>query len=118
VTKSAKRRGRPFKKAAPGERAPLSLLVRAEVKRLVDKRAQDSGRTQSQEAEALIEKCLAYDEMMESMRTTLADMQNDSVEAALFRLGYTPVREIIEGRAWKVWCEPGHPRAERSGFVS
>lgn len=117
MTTRAKRKGRPFKEPAPGKRAPLSLLVRSEIKKLVDERARASGRTQSQEAEAMIERCLAYDQTMEAMRTNLADMQKDSVDASLFRLGYTPIREIRDGKAWKLWAEPGFPGLERSGFV-
>lgn len=55
------RRGRPFTEPVAGKRAPLSLLVRAEIKRVVDDLARASGRTQSQEAEILIERCLVYD---------------------------------------------------------
>ena len=27
------------------------------------------------------------------------------------RKGYTPFRETIDGKVWKAWLEPGHPRA-------
>jgi hypothetical protein len=109
----AKRIGRPFKAPPKGKRASLSLLVRAEVKRHVDKLAQASGRTQSAEGEALIERALAYDRMLEAMRTTLAEMERGSVEAALHRLGYVSIRDA-HGR--KLWAEPGYP-IERSGFI-
>jgi len=120
TTTTTKRRGRPFKAPKAGKRAPLSLIVRAEVKALVDERAKASGRTQSQEAEIMIERCLTYDQTLEAMQTTLADMQKDSVEATLRRLGYTPMRVPNEGqpdRPWKLWAEPGYPGAGRSGFV-
>jgi hypothetical protein len=117
VTTKAKRRGRPFKPPKPGKRAPLSLLVRAEIKALVDERAKASGRTQSQEAEAMIERCLTYDQMMESMRTNLAELEKGSVEAVLWRLGYAPIRQFIDGKVCKAWAEPGFPGIERSGFV-
>ena len=117
MTTTAKRRGRPFKEPKPGKRAPLSLLVRAEIKQLVDERAKASGRTQSQEAEIMIERCLIYDQTMEAMRATIADMQKGNVEATLWRLGYTPVREWREGKVWKKWAEPGFPGVERGGFV-
>lgn len=117
MTPKAKRRGRPFKAPKAGKRAPLSLLVRAEIKQLVDERAKASGRTQSQEAEMLIERCLQYDKTMEAMRSTLADIEKGSVEPALFRLGYTPIRTTKEGKVWKLWAEPGFPGIERSGFV-
>ena len=120
ATTTTKRRGRPFKAPKAGKRAPLSLLVRAEIKHLVDERAKASGRTQSQEAEMMIERCLTYDQTLEAMGTTLADMQKDSVEGALRRLGYTPMRvpnEDKPDRPWKLWAEPGYPGIERSGFV-
>ena len=120
TTTTTKRRGRPFKAPKAGKRAPLSLLVRAEIKHLVDERAKTSGRTQSQEAEMMIERCLTYDQTLEAMRTTLADMQKDNVEAALRRLGYTPLRvpnEDKPDRPWKLWAEPGYPGFERGGFV-
>ena len=120
ATTTTKRRGRPFKAPKAGKRAPLSLLVRAEIKHLVDERAKASGRTQSQEAEMMIERCLTYDQTLEAMHTTLADMQKDNVEAALRRLGYTPIRvpnTDKSDRPWKLWAEPGYPGTERSGFV-
>ena len=48
-TDAPKRIGRPFKAPKKGKRAPLSLLVRPEIKRLVDARAKANSRTQSQE---------------------------------------------------------------------
>jgi hypothetical protein len=67
AVKVAKRRGRPFKEAILGQRAPLGLLVRAEIKQLIDERAKANGRTQSQEAEALIERCLTYDRILDAI---------------------------------------------------
>lgn len=49
------RRGRPNKPATPGRRSALGLRVTAQIKELLDSRARQSGRTQSQEAELLIE---------------------------------------------------------------
>jgi hypothetical protein len=118
TTTERPRRGRPFKQPKKGKRAPLSLLVRAEIKRLVDERAKASGRTQSQEAEMLIERCLTYDQTMEAMRTNLAQMEKGSVEATLWRLGYRPVRTVSEDqKIWKLWAEPGYPGIESSGFI-
>jgi hypothetical protein len=119
MAKAAKKRvGRPFKSPPPkGQRVSLGLKVTAEVKRHIDAAARASGRTQSQEAELLIERALQYDRTLEAMRTTLADMQQGNVEAALFRLGFTLVRHVQEGKAWKLWAEPGFPGIERSGFI-
>jgi len=74
--------------------------------------SQNSGRSISREAEHLIERALAYDRMMDAMRTNLAEIEKGNVEAALHRLGYTPIR-TAHG---KLWAPPGYPGIERSGF--
>ncbi len=51
-----KRTGRPTKAADPGTRVSLGLKVTAETKAKLDALARESGRTQSQEAEAAIER--------------------------------------------------------------
>jgi hypothetical protein len=51
----SRRTGRPPKEAEPGTRVSLGLKVTAETKALIDKRARQSGRTQSQEAELLLD---------------------------------------------------------------
>jgi hypothetical protein len=113
MTKQAKRIGRPpMKPPARGKRVSLGLKVTAEVKRHLDSAHRMSGRTQSQEAEHLIEKALAYDQMLDAMRTTLAQIEQGSVEAALRRQGYTPIH-TLHG---KLWAPPGYP-IERSGFI-
>jgi hypothetical protein len=101
VTTTAKRRGRPFKAPKAGKRAPLSLLVRAEIKKLVDERAKASGRTQSQEAEMLIERCLQY----ESVLGTNAG----AVQHLLRRHGYTRlgISNPRTGQRGFAWAEPG-----------
>jgi hypothetical protein len=120
MTKSAKRTGRAAKKkVASRERISLGLKVTEETKQLIDKMARDSQRTQSQQCEYMIERCLQYDRMMEAMRTTMEMMKTRSVDAALTDLGFTPVREMLDGKVWRAWLEPGHPAApQRSGFVS
>src|SRR6266566_5666742 len=91
MTEKEKRRiGRPMKKSARGEkRASLGLKVRVAVKKQIDEAAKDSGRTQSQEAEALIERCLTYDVMLKAMNQTIADIAKGNVEAAFRSAGYT-----------------------------
>jgi hypothetical protein len=107
----AKRIGRPLK-APTGKRAQLSLLVRAEIKRYVDKAAQKSGRTQSQEAEHLIERALTYDRMLEAMRTTLDAINRGNIEAAFRSQGYKP----FHTPHGKGWVPKGYPIKE-SGFI-
>jgi hypothetical protein len=54
------RKGRPLKVATPGTRVSLGLKVTASTKARIDEAAGLSGRTQSQEAELLIELGLAF----------------------------------------------------------
>jgi hypothetical protein len=118
MTKPANRIGRPVKAVKAHERVSLGLKVIAKTKRIIDQRAQKSGRTQSQEAESLIESALQFERTLKAMGTTLAEMEKQNVNAALFRLGYTPIRHVHEGKAWKLWAEPGFPGVEGTAFVS
>lgn|SRR5262245_5411148 len=115
----SKRTGRPIKEARKGRRSRLSVDISSTTKALIAKRAKETGRTLAREAEILIERAVTLQEMMERTRTTLEDLDKGkaSVEAALWRLGYTPVRHVKDGHAWKLWAEPNFPGLERSGFV-
>jgi hypothetical protein len=108
--------GRRIKKVAKGERTQIGVIVGGKTKALLLKAMQESGRTISREAEHLIEKALAYDSMLASMKRTLEEMERGNVEAALHRLGYPMQRQIIAGKGWKAWGEPGHPLIPVSGF--
>ena len=107
--------GRPMKTPQRGKRAPLSLLVRPETKRLVDRLATRDGTTQSAMAEYLIEQGLAVRQVLDAMGKTLQEIESGNVDAALSRLGYRPWRwrETVDGKTWTAWCEPGHPLAGR-----
>jgi hypothetical protein len=70
MTAAGKRIGRPIKPALPGERPSLGLKVTAATKALIEALARASGRTQSQEAEFLIERCLQYDRTLTAMQVT------------------------------------------------
>src|SRR4051812_23518217 len=105
-------------KAPTGKRDQVTVLLRADIKRALIKAAKEHGRTLSQEGEHWFERLLTYESTLDRMRTNLEKIEKDNVEAALFRLGYTPTRHVDrEGRAWKLWAEPGFPGIERSGFV-
>jgi hypothetical protein len=99
----AKRIGRPFKEPTKGKRAALGLLVRPEMKRLVDKRAKDNSRTQSQEAEAMLEGYLQYEQLVEATRQRLTEQL---IESILLRHLWTRVRISKEG---ELWASPGYP---------
>jgi hypothetical protein len=113
--------GRPMKAPRRGKRAPLSLLVRPEIKRLVDQRATASGTTQSAQAEFLIEQGLVVRQVIEAMGKTLAEIERGNVHATLLRAGWTVERytDPNDGKTWKAYREPGYPPIVREGtFVS
>ena len=111
-----RRIGRPMK-APTGKRDQVTVLLRADIKRALIKAAQEHGRTLSQEGEHWFERLLTYKSTLDRMRTNLEKMEKDNVEAALFRLGYTPIRHVDgEGKVWKLWAEPGFPGLERPVF--
>jgi len=107
--------GRPMKPPTRGKRAPLSLLVRPELKRRVDELATINGITQSAQAGFLIEQGIAVRQVLDAMGKTLAELERGNVDSALYRLGYRPWRESIDGKTWTAWCEPGHPWAGQIG---
>jgi hypothetical protein len=73
----------------------------------------------SAEAESLIERCLVYDDTMQAMRTTLAEMEKGNIEAALRHKGFTVERRVIDGKVWKSFREPGYPTVVSDGaFVT
>lgn len=110
--------GRPMKAPRRGKRAPLSLLVRPEIKRLVDQRATANGTTQSAQAEYLIEQGLAVRQVLDAMGKTLQEIERGNVEAALMRLGGWTVERYQDGdKIWKAFREPGYPPIVREGTI-
>jgi predicted amidohydrolase YtcJ len=109
-----KRIGRPFKPPEAGERAVLGLRVRAELKRQIDEAAAQSGRTQSQEAEFLIEQGLIAAELlaMSSSKSTEEQAQA-AAENNFRRRGYT----WIHYPRGKVWLPPGMPGGSHSEWL-
>jgi hypothetical protein len=112
MKKAKKRVGRPPKPPAEGKRISLGLKVTAAVKRRIDKAAQDSGRTQSQEAEALIERAFLYDGMLQAIRTTLANISKGRIDAAFREAGFTAIHTPYG----KVWVPRDFP-IKASGFL-
>src|SRR5215471_14579986 len=107
--------GRPMKPPTKGKRAPLSLLVRPNIKRLVDKLATANGATQSAQAELLITQGLAVQRVLDAMGKTAEEIERGNVDAALRRRGYNHHRIVIGDKAWGFWTEPGFP-IPTSGF--
>jgi hypothetical protein len=115
MTETKKRIGRPMKEHPKRvKRVSLGLKVRVDIKRLIDKAAHASGRTQSQEAEALIEKALSYDRMLDAMHTTVQAIAEGNVEAAAHKGGYVTIRTIDGKKSFTFEPDP----AKRSGFVA
>jgi protein-disulfide isomerase-like protein with CxxC motif len=105
-----------MKEPKEGQRVPLGLKVTADVKAKIDAVAKASGRTQSQEAERLIERAFTYDSIMAAMNLTAEQMKKQNDEAAFRSAGYkhywTTTRD---GKTYKVWVEADFP-IEKSGF--
>src|SRR5262249_24722504 len=99
--------GRPLKAPRRGKRAPLSLLVRPETKRLVDRLATRDGTTQSAMAEYLIEQGIAVRQVLDAMGKTLEEIEHGNADAALRRRGYSRHRIVIGDKAYGFWTEPG-----------
>lgn len=120
MARTAQRRvGRPTKPAVGASRVSLGLKVTAATKRVIEALALASGRTQSQEAEFLIERALQFDEAHKSMRVTLESIKTNGIEGVLAREGWRVVRmrDEDENPAY-LWAPPGHPWNPRSGFLS
>src|SRR5215471_21697948 len=98
--------GRPMKPPKRGKRAPLSLLVRPEIKRLVDKLATANGITQSAQGEMLIEQGIAVRQMLNAMSKDEQEIERDNFNAAAKRRGYNHHRVLIGDREWSFWTEP------------
>jgi hypothetical protein len=111
------KRGRPIKKVPKGERTQIGVIVGGKTKALLLKAMKESGRTISREAEHLIERAVALDDWLTGQKRTLKELERGNVEAELHRLGYPMQRQIINGKVWKTWAEPGFPGTQISGFV-
>lgn len=112
---AAKRIGRPMNappKGKQGKRVSLGLKVTAEMKRQVDAAALLSGRTQSQEAEMLMEDAVKYRTVLAAMNMTMEQIAKGKIDAAFRAAGYTAVHSTHGN----VWVPPGYP-IERSGFI-
>jgi len=58
--------GRPLRKPVPGKREQIGAFINAELKALMMCRADAVGRSFSQEIEAMLERCLAYDRAIDA----------------------------------------------------
>src|SRR5262245_61125749 len=89
MSTTTKRRGRPLKPPQKGKRVSVTVMIDPKLKQRIAADMRDSGRSQSQQIEMLLERCLTYDRMLSAMRTTVADIEQGNVEEALRRRGWT-----------------------------
>jgi hypothetical protein len=108
-----KRIGRPMKPVEEGRRYPLGLRVTAQIKRRIDEMARNSGRTQSQEAEDLLEKALQAERLLAAAGTSLPEVKQAHAEADFRARGYV----AVHSPHGDIWFPPGYPGIERSGFI-
>ena len=107
-------------KKHPQERRPkarkriqLGLIVTKRMKEIIQREAEDTGRTQSQAAEAMLERLLAMEQQLRDMRRDLDSIDTENLLMAMRRRGFTPVHGTKFGR---VWVEPSVKFEQRSGF--
>jgi hypothetical protein len=98
--------GRRIKKVPKGERTQIGVIVGGKTKALLLKAMQQSGRTISREAEHLIEKALAYDDMLRAMNTSMEKFAEGKI-----RETHVPVHTSYG----KIWVPKGHPDAPKEG---
>jgi hypothetical protein len=115
AVKRRPRVGRPIK-APESKKAQIMLLVRAEIKRELSKRADGAGHTLSREGELWLEELLNYRALFQRMGQAVQDIEKGAVDAALSRRGYTRLRTPPNHEAW---FSPGHPHGpQSSGFIA
>jgi hypothetical protein len=114
--KSERRPGRPRRY----ESGRINATVRFTPERYADLKtsALQSGRSISEEVEVRVERALQYDRTVAAMGTTLAGMEQGSIDAVLIRKGYTIVDRDPDTLK-KLWAEPGFPNIEhlRGRFI-
>jgi hypothetical protein len=93
-------------------RVALSLRVSPAVRKRLEDRVKETGRSISQEAELLMEQTLQYERAFEAMRGTIKEIEERNVEAALVRRGWTWITDV----RGKLWVSPDFP-IERSHWV-
>jgi len=79
-----KRVGRPLQVPLPGQRMSLGLKVTAEIKGRLDQAAKENGRTQSQEAEARLERSFHHDDLLPQL---LAAAYGERLAGILMMIG-------------------------------
>ena len=107
--------GRRIKKVPKGERTQIGVIVErqdqgAAAQSHAGERAHNLARGRAPDREGAHLRWLVA-----AQKRTLEEMERGNVEAALHRLGYPMQRQIIDGKVWRVWTEPGYPGAHQPG---
>jgi hypothetical protein len=97
----------------PRKRIQLGLIVTQRMKTIIEQEAERTGRTQSQAAEAMLERLLAMEQQLRDMRRDLDSIDIENLLMAMRRRGFTPVHGTKFGR---VWVEPSVRFEQHSGF--
>lgn len=93
--------------ASKRKRPQLGIIVTQEMKDQIEQLAKDSGRSMGQQAEYMLEQCLAYKAALTDMRGavhTMQDVETHVIESVLFRRMWTAVPTDQGDR---VWAAPG-----------
>ena len=104
------------------QRVSLGLKVTSEIKHLIDSTARASGRTQSQEAEYLIELALNYrralgefESRKEALRNQQREIERGNIEVVLRRLNWQKRHDPKTGQI--SWIPPDQHGLPPSGFI-
>jgi hypothetical protein len=108
MTAAAKRVERPER-----ARHQVGLIITAEMKQTLERMAEESGRTQSQVAEWLMDRCIHYDRMLNVMNVSMEHIRSGNLERALREEGYTPVHSPYGN----IWYPRDYPLGARTGFT-
>jgi hypothetical protein len=113
MKKPTKRRGRPIKAPAKGERVSVTVMIDPALKRSITESIKASGRSQSQEIEARLERLELYERLHANMRMTLEQLEQASTNQVMRRKGYT----VVHTSYGVAYFPPGWP-APKSGFIA
>jgi hypothetical protein len=113
--------GRPTRKPKRGERrSQLSLKIRAEVKRMIDAEAYRVGWNQGATVEMLVEKQLAYQEALATLKLPADKVDYDRIKSILTKAGWGTLVAALPGPSHRVvtaWYPPDPADGPRFGFI-
>jgi hypothetical protein len=99
--------------AEPPKRLQLGIIVSRKTKETIEKLARDTGQSQGQVCEVLIEKAIYLDSLVAAMGRTMEAIRDGNIETAFRRAGYVPFNSSYG----KIWVPASYPLTHRSGFI-